>query len=79
MTISRTIALPGPGPNVKGPLRDYLITLVQELELELQARPEASEGVLYISEDQPLSLISPNGTLYRLSVDDGGNLVTEAQ
>ena len=70
-----------PKPEMNSPNGRYLTTLIRELERELQRRParQATDGVLYLGGDCPLSLISPNGTVYRLTVDDAGNLVTEVQ
>lgn len=68
-------------PDSRSPNAEYLVNLVRELERELSRRParQRADGVLYLGGDTPLSLISPNGTVYRLTVDDAGNLVTEAQ
>lgn len=72
--------LPKPPSTITPPLSDYLLTLTRELEKELRRRPtKQADGVLYLGGDRPVSLISPNGTIYRLSVDDNGDLVTEAQ
>lgn len=55
----------------------YLLELVRQLEDELAHRPSTKgDGVLYIHEGQQLRLISPNGSIYDLSVNDAGALVT---
>jgi len=70
-----------PKPDSNSPNSRYLTALIRELERELQRRParQTIDGVLYLGGDCPLSLISPNGTVYRVTVDDAGNLVTEEQ
>lgn len=57
----------------------YLVELVRQLEIELQARPRRqSDGALYIGEDSPLRVISPNGTVYAIAVSNAGALeITE--
>lgn len=71
--------LPSPQPGSAN--EEYLTSLVRELEKELGRRParQKADGVLYLGNDSPVSLISPNGTVYRISVDNDGNLVTEEQ
>lgn len=69
--------LPRVPENVKDDtLREYLVTLVREIGNELDTRPATQQGVLYLSGDRPITLISPNGTLYRLTVSDTGALET---
>lgn len=70
-----------PHPPTSGPHAQYLAVLVRELERTLRSRPAINpvDGVLYLGQDTPVSLISPNGTVYKLTVDDAGNLVTEVQ
>lgn len=69
--------LPRVPENVKDAnLKEYLITLVRELGKELDTRPATQGGVLYLSGDRPITLISPNGTLYQLTVSDTGALET---
>jgi len=69
-----------PQPPASGPHAEYLTTLVRELEFSLRAVPAKSpvDNVLYLSSDQPVSLISPSGNVYKLTVDDAGNLETTA-
>lgn len=66
------------------PLRDfgdkqgqYIEKLLQRIEIELRARPRRQQdGALYVGGEQPIRLISPNGTIYELTIDDAGALVT---
>lgn len=59
------------------PLERFLIEFSRQLERELARRPSVqSDGVLYFHEGQVVRLISPNGTVYELTVDDAGALVT---
>lgn len=58
---------------------DYLVELVRQLERELRIRPRRqTDGALYLSGDVPLRMVSPNGTVYEITVDDAGALVTTA-
>lgn len=70
--------LPKPPLSVDGEARRYIETLVRQLEQELTLRPsrQPTDGVLYLTTDVPVVLISPNGTLYKLAVDDAGTLTT---
>lgn len=56
--------------------RDYLVQLVRSLEGQLRQRPVTQEGALYVADNMVLRLVSPNGTVYELTVDDAGSLVT---
>ena len=68
-----TIPRRSPGQSVD----DYLQELARRLDDELARRPERStDGVLYLTTEVPVRLISPNGSIYELSVDDAGALVT---
>lgn len=69
-------------PNVPNRLttdgtRHYLVSLVRSLEQELAVRPRRVEGVLYLGGDVPVRIISPNGNIYSLGVDNTGALTTE--
>lgn len=57
---------------------EYLDRLVKVLGEELDRRParQPQDGVLYLSSDVPVRLISANGTVYQLSVSDTGVLET---
>lgn len=56
---------------------EYLDRLTRVLEDELTRRParQTTDGALYLSGDVPLRLISPDGTVFEVTVDNAGNLV----
>lgn len=57
--------------------REYLVELVRQIERELRRRPgKQMDGAFYVSGDLPLRMISPNGTIYEIAVDNTGALVT---
>lgn len=68
------LPLPPPG----GPNHAFLVALVNAMEQELRRKISASprDGVVYLGADQPVSLISPTGKIYRLTVADDGSLET---
>lgn len=71
--------LPKVPTDLKGRSHDYLVELVRQLERELRHRPSRqTDGAFYMSGDVPLRMISPNGTVYEVTVDDTGTLVTTA-
>lgn len=55
---------------------DYINRLVAALELSLGRRAKKTNGVVLVTTEQPLVIMSPNGTLYRVEVTDSGELVT---
>lgn len=57
---------------------DYLDRLIRVLEQELTLRParQRTDGALYLSGDVPLRLISPDGSVFEVTVDNTGALVT---
>ena len=69
--------LPRVPSDLQGRSKEYLVELVRQLERELRARPQRqNDGALYLSGDVQLRMVSPNGTIYMITVDDAGNLVT---
>lgn len=56
---------------------EYLDRLIRVLEDELARRParQAVDGALYLSGDVPLRLISPDGSVFEVTVNDAGSLV----
>ena len=64
--------------NVLGePLERFLIEYTRQLERELTRRPANQvDGALYLRSGQALRLISPNGEVWELTVNDGGALQT---
>lgn len=69
--------LPKVPPDIKGKSHEYLIELVRQLERELRVRPpRQTDGALYLSGDIPLRMISPDGTVYEVTVDNTGALTT---
>lgn len=72
-------SLPQVPSDLKGRSHDYLVELVRQLERELRRRPSRqTDGAFYVSEDLPLRMVSPNGTIYEITVDNTGTLVTTA-
>lgn len=70
--------LPKVPTNLQGVSKSYLIELVRQLERELRRRPPAKvDGALYLGGEVPLRMISPNGTIYQVTIDDAGGFVTE--
>lgn len=65
--------------DLHGKQKDFLVALVRQLEGELRDRPHRqTDGAIYLSGDIRLRMVSPNGTVYEISVDDAGALVTTA-
>lgn len=59
------------------PVERFLIEFSRQLERELARRPATqADGVLYFHEGQVVRLVSPNGTVYELTVNNAGGLVT---
>jgi hypothetical protein len=57
----------------------YFMELIRQLEVELAKRPPRQEdGAIYVSDENPLHIISPNGTVYEVVVTNAGALQTEA-
>lgn len=54
-------------------------TILSAIEVELNRRPVMVNGAILVSPEQPLTLVSPGGLLYRVSVDDSGAVTTTAQ
>lgn len=71
--------LPKVPTDLQGKNKDYLIELVRQLEGELRRRPHRqTDGAFYLSGDISLRMVSPDGTVYEITVDNAGNLVTTA-
>lgn len=65
--------------DLRGESKDYLIELVRQLERELRRRPARQrDGAFYVAGDLPLRMVSPNGTVYEITIDNTGNLTTTA-
>lgn len=70
--------LPRVPTDLQGRPKEYLIELVRQLERELRRRPtRQTDGALYLAGDVPLHMVSPDGTVYRVTVANGGALATE--
>lgn len=56
---------------------EYLDRLIRVLEDELARRParQTIDGALYLSGGVPLRLISPDGSVFEVTVNNAGNLV----
>lgn len=61
---------------VTKPFEDYMIRLLRRLEVELSGKVGVKEdGAVYLGADQPLHLISEDGEVFRLTIDDQGQIV----
>lgn len=69
----RTV-LPRPSAGVT---ERYMGFLVAAIEQAMQRQVSKVNGVVVVDADQPVALRAPNGTLYRITVDDAGVLGTE--
>lgn len=73
--------LPRPPLGLSGPYADYLAKLVRDIEEELRLRVAKSpvDHVVYLDGEQPISLISDSGKVFRLTINDAGDLVTTGE
>lgn len=51
-------------------------TVIETIERELNNRPETADGYIMVSDEQPLVLQAPNGSLHRVIVANDGSLST---